>query len=301
MSSAPVDQLNRRSRFQPTSRSSHLRLAERDVRLLLALSRYRYLSSAVLHQLVGGSATTLKWRLRELFDAGLLFRPAAQWELANAMHTPTIYEISAPGRKRLEELGLTPDVSTRTSTSSKHFWHTALVCELMAIIEIDVRLGTDLTLISEHEILARLDARNDDHLSPRALRIGSKFVIPDAIFGIRSPRGVVLYALEFDRGVEPLTRKGPGSTYRETFELYRALIGTGAYQRLLCTPAPLVVLHCTTSEARMRSMMKLVPGEHYHLFRAMPQVAMLPAAKLTLERLMDGAWHYPDGSHYHLR
>jgi len=301
MSSSAVDQSNRRSRFQPTPRSSYLRLGERDVRLLTALSRYRYLSSASLHQLLGGSATTLKWRLRELFDAGLLSRPAWQWELANAMHTPAIYELSARGRKRLEELGLVLTARALASTGTRHFWHTALVCELMAAVEVDIQMSAELTLITEQEILARLDAKDGDHLSPRALRVGSRFVIPDALFGIRSPRGVVLYALEFDRGAEPITRKGPGSTYRDKFDLYRALIGTGAYQRLLSTPAPLVVLHCTTSEARVRSMMKLAHGQHYHLFRAMPQIAMLPTAKVSLDRIMDGAWQYPDGLLFTLR
>jgi len=73
-----LDTMNRRSRFTRSARSSALRLSPRDIAILLALFRYRYLPSTYLHCLVGGSGTTLRLRLRELFDAGLVLRPVGQ-------------------------------------------------------------------------------------------------------------------------------------------------------------------------------------------------------------------------------
>ena len=219
-----------------------LRLAPRDVAVLRTLLRYRYLSSTLLHRLVGGSATTLRWRLRELFDAGLVDRPSEQWQLANALHIPAIYELGTAGRARLVELGvLTKADMPSRSARNRNFWHSALCSEMMASIEAEVTEDEELSLILEAEILERLPS-SIAHPNPRALPVGDDFIIPDGLFGIRSPRGVVLYAIEVDRGGEPLTRSGPGSVYRKKFELPQPhrqteISGPACHPGASCRPA----------------------------------------------------------------
>lgn len=80
---------------------------------------------------------------------------------------------------------------------------------------------------------------------------------------------MTLYALEADRGHEPLSRTKSGSAYSDKFDLYRKLIGGGIYRHLLATPAPLVVLHVTGSASRQRSLVRLANKENFHLFRAL--------------------------------
>lgn len=153
------DQLNRRSRFTRSSRSPGMKLSDRDLRVLLALTRYRYLPSSYLCRLVGGNATTLKWRLRELFDAALVLRPAVQWQVPDALCAPVIYELSHCGYERLRDLGLITDDQRGESSSISHFWHGLLVSELMATFEIAVRETKGLELITEGEIVSRLASR----------------------------------------------------------------------------------------------------------------------------------------------
>lgn len=247
-----------------------LRLSSRDVAILLALYRYRYLRSTHIHELVGGSATTLRWRLRELFDAALVARPPRQWEAANALYVPAVYELTVAGVRRLQDFDvLSPGATSHHGVRSDgHFMHSLLVSQVMVGFELGVRAIAGLSLIGEDEILGRLAGAHLGHLNPRSMPVGSnRFVIPDGLFGIRSPRGVVLYALELDRGHEPLTRRGIGSTYKAKFAAYHELIARGRYRELLATPAPLLVLHLTTSDARVRAMAKLAGSDQFHLFR----------------------------------
>lgn len=290
------DRLNRRSRLIRSPRSPRMKLADRDVRVLLVLTRYRYLPSSYLCRLVGGNATTLRWRLRELFDAGLVLRPAVQWQLADALCAPVIYELSRSGFERLRELGVTAEGQRGGASSSSHFWHAVLVSELMASFEIAVRETEGLELIAEAEIVARLATAEVGHLNPRAFQVGDRYIIPDGLFGIRSLAGVTLYALEADRGHEPLSRTKPGSAYRDKFDLYRQLIGEGIYKRLLTTPAPLVVLHVTGSAARQRALVRLANGENFHLIRALTVPLAHTHLRVPNLALLTAPWDGGDGS-----
>lgn len=293
---AARDQLNRRSRFSRSPRSPRMKLSDRDVRVLLALTRYRYLPSSYLCRLVGGNATTLKWRLRELFDAGLVLRPANQWQLVDTLSAPVIYELSRSGFERLRDLGLVADGQRASTSASSHFWHALLVSELMASFEIAIRETEGLELIAEAEIVSRLATSDVGHLNPRAFPVGDHYIIPDGLFGVRSPAGVTLYALEADRGQEPLTRTKSGSAYRDKFDLYRRLIGGGIYKRLLLTPAPLLVLHISGSSARQRTLIRLANDEHFHLFQSLttpPTHAHLREPEITL---LTTPWDCGNGS-----
>jgi hypothetical protein len=287
-----LDTLKRRSRFTRSPRSAMLRLSPRDVAILLALYRYRYLRSTHIHELVSGSATTLRWRLRELFDAGLVARPLRQWEAIDALYVPVVYELTVKGLRRLQDLGV---LSARAAlhggpTSESHFRHSLMVCETMCDLEVEVRHTAGLAYIGEDEILERLAGIPIEHLNGRAMPIGrNRFVIPDGLFGIRSPKGVILCALELDRGHEPLSRRGMGSSYKEKFALYHELIANGRYRDLLSTPAPLLVLHLTTTESRVRTMAKFAGADHFHLFRT-----------LAKSHFIADPWLRPDGSHFSL-
>lgn len=289
-----LDTLKRRSRFARTPRSAMLRLSPRDVAILRALHKYRYLRSTHIHGLVGGSATTLRWRLRELFDAGLLARPPRQWDVVDALYVPVVYELTAVGVRRLQDLNVLSEGASahRGATSESHFRHSLMVCEVMCDLEIAVSHTAGLAYIGEDEIVERLASVSVEHLNGRAMPVGrNRFVIPDGLFGIRSHKGVVLYALELDRGHEPLTRRGTGSSYKEKFAMYHELIANGRYRNLLSTPAPLLVLHLTTTEGRVRAMTKIAGNDHFHFFRMLGD---------NQTSLVSGAWVGVDGSGFSL-
>jgi len=209
-----------------------------------------------------------------------------------------VYELSGAGPKRLQEHHVvSPATSAARGRSGEvHFRHALLVSQMMASFEIGVAQVPGHALIREEDVLDRLANAAVHHLNPRAIPVGDKrYVIPDGLFGVRSSAGVVLYALEVDRGFEPIRRGGRGSSYREKFDLYRTLIGGGLHKRLLSTPAPLAVLHATTSEARVGSMMRAAGGAPYHLFRSLPDIAGAP----TMRPIADIArtpWIAADGT-----
>ena len=68
----------RRKRFERSVVPNPMQITERDLRLLAQVGRHRFLSSAQLVALDGGSAQNVLRCLRALFDHGYLDRPKSQ-------------------------------------------------------------------------------------------------------------------------------------------------------------------------------------------------------------------------------
>ena len=83
-------------------------------------------------------------------------------------------------------------------------------------------------------------------------------VIPDALFGIEYPdKGFRFFALEADRGTEPLTRKNYYQTsYKKKLLLYRSIVTLRSHETHWKIPN-LYVLNVTTSAERMENIKKL--------------------------------------------
>jgi len=128
----------------------------------------------------------------------------------------------------------------------------------MASIEVALRADPRLELIPQETIVDRM--RRTAEASPNPLTFSlpkGQYVVPDALFGLRGSRGVVLCALEADRGNEPLRRAGKGSSYADKIARYNVLVEGGYYRDTLQTKAPLVVLHVASDQKRVRKLMEL--------------------------------------------
>jgi hypothetical protein len=279
--------IKRRSRMVRDSRSSgRLELTRRDLDVLQLLARYRYLRSTFIEAFVGGNSTVLRWRLRDLFDAGYVRRPLQQWQFANARYVPVVYALGEKGRAVLEELGLAARVD---SQNGANFSHQVMIDETMASIEIALTRRSGFKLIGQSEILERLPS---DALGSR-LRLQvpqTSAIVPDAMFGVRGPAGVVLYALEVDRESEPVRRSRDGTSYEGKITRYNRLIEEGHYRRLLGTAAPLVVLHVTLSEKRMRKLLPLSDRKPFHAFKVLQGVNGFGQLPGPSESLVSEPW-----------
>ena len=246
----------RRPRQHRDRRARPIQITERDIEIVALLGRHRYLRSTYIEAFIGGNATALRWRLRDLFDAGYLQRPKAQWNFADARFVPTVYQLADRGRELLEMHGR-PSIGTDALRAN--YLHGLLSSEVAASIEIALRRDTTRQLIAQSEIAERVKTGNALPINPLSFPLGGNaFLVPDALFGIRGPSGVVLYALEADRGTEPLARGAHGSSYARKLEAYRILIDGGIYKHHLNTPAPLVVLHVTPSRRRMQRVRRYI-------------------------------------------
>jgi hypothetical protein len=276
----------RRPRQYRDKRARPIHITERDVEIVALLGRHRYLRSTYIEAFIGGNPTALRWRLRDLFDAGYLQRPIAQWQFADARFVPAVYQLADRGKQLLESRG---ELALGTDSSRANYLHGLLASEVAASIELGIRRNPALHLITQSEIMDRLQLNSSTSINRLSFPLGGNlFLVPDALFGVRGPSGVVLYALEADRGTEPISRSRRGSSYAGKLEAYRRLIGENLYKRYLNTPAPLVVLHVTPSRTRMQRMAGAAKKMPFHLFRDLPEATLMgqlirPATSLATE------------------
>jgi hypothetical protein len=196
-----------------------LRLTDRDKAILLAVSRYRFLTTSHILLLVPGSRQNITRRLQRLYHAGYLDRPRAQLplrfagELSEFVYSPTrktASPIATLNRKTAWARGYKP-------VTSLFLAHQLLVSEALIRIELGCRLES-VPFIGEDEILdtskpetatRRLHWRVRLKTDATSEQVG---VIPDAIFAVE-PQGRselnrrLYFFLEADRGTMPLYRK----------------------------------------------------------------------------------------------
>src|ERR1700733_9357215 len=93
-------------RFHRSDTAPPLQLTARDLNMLAHVARHRFLSSAQLCALDGGSPQNVLRCLRALFDHGYLDRPAAQKiGLAEEGPRPFVYGLGKKGARVLKERG----------------------------------------------------------------------------------------------------------------------------------------------------------------------------------------------------
>jgi hypothetical protein len=281
-----------------TRTGKRIELTSRDIKIFQLLSRYRYLSSTYIHAFVGGaSETRLKERLGDLFHEGYLERPEQQWNLADARCRPAVYESSKGSVQALHADGGLPD-DQRTflaATAHRQFQHSLMICEVLASLELGLRSVSELRLIAWPEILAR--APDATHSSPTPFRLplpSGGYLVPDGLFGIEYAQGDTkayrFFALEVDRGTMPVARSNPAQTsILGKVAAYREVMARQVHKTHWGVPN-LLVLTVTTSESRMREMIRCL-GDHGGECAAFLFAAATDAdLKVPLPRLLTEPW-----------
>lgn len=273
--------------FRRSDSPRMMELTERDLMLLAHVARHRFLTSAHLAALDGGSPQGVLRCLRMLFDHGYLDRPKAQ--LAT-MHDqgprPFVYGIGQKGvralRENIHRLNRNVDWSEKNKRAGSIFIaHTLEIADFMVGLELACQTQGDIKLIREHEIIA--DAPDATRTAREPLRWltdsienGKKerwSVVPDGLFGLQfSDDTAAYFLLELDRGTIPIVRSGPDhrsirrklKTYFDGWCADRHVRQFGVKQ--------VRVLTVTSSRERVHNMVKAVRsitegrGSNFFLF-----------------------------------
>ena len=176
-----------------------LELTERDLSILRYVREYRFMNTAQVCALVGGSYHNVSERLSRLFHHGYLDRPSHQRDLRADGYRIMIYAIAPKGAAALaHEAGEMPNVSRHMSEdnrTAKRFYlaHTLMVSQFRACLELAARARPDLELA-----LWRVPERPLARVPVGRERVA---VIPDAHFILKDAKGAYAhFFLEADRG-----------------------------------------------------------------------------------------------------
>lgn len=293
------------------STGMRIELTQRDLEIFRLLARYRYLRSTYIHAFVGGNKTKLIERLGHLYhEAGYLDRPEQQWEAVNARYMPVAYELGERARYVLADAG--QGVPRRTDRA-RQYRHEALVCQIVASIELESRAIAGIRFISWEEILRspKMPAATPDSFNPKAIsaRTGNAGspceteLVPDALFGIEYETGgkksFRFFALEADRNTEPVIRRdNRQSSYARKIAQYEDIIRQALFRTRWGLPN-LLVLTVTTSDRHMHALLQGAQqcacreiADHF-LFRSVSRGAAGECIAGPIPNLLTAPWQRP--------
>lgn len=281
-----------------------MELTTRDLTLLAYVARHRFLSSAHLAALDGGSPQNVLRCLRALFDHGYLDRPKAQLAtLQDEGPRPFVYGIGQKGARTLREYGHRIDARVDWSLKNKRsgaifLAHTLGIADFMVGLELACRASGTISIIREEEIIGAapaetLAAREPLRWEAVSIENGKRerwSVVPDGIFGLSFPDGTATYfLLEFDRGTIPISRRGGDhrsirrklKTYYDGWRAQRHVEQFGIKQ--------MRVLTVTSSAERAHNMVgavrSITEGRGSNFFLFVDRDALAASDALSLEWL----------------
>jgi hypothetical protein len=259
----------RRSRFE-RERPPGLTITERDIAILEATARHRFVRSTHLQALMPDEpAVKILRRLHKLYHNGYVDRPRAQidYHRGGGGSKPMVYGLTSRGERLLAaETGKNPR-RCETNATRLFLEHTLAVTDFMVALEQGCRERGDLRIIEPDEILARASERVKRQPNPfmweTRVRWGGEehriHVAPDKVFGIEHADGSRrYYFLEMDRGTMPVARSDLRRTsLLRKFLSYDATFRDNLHRRLYGLPG-FQVLTVTTSEERIGTSVQVL-------------------------------------------
>jgi DNA-binding MarR family transcriptional regulator len=252
-------------------------LTERDLSMLRYVRNYRFLNTAQIAALVGGSYHNVTERLSRLYHHGYLDRPTHQKDLRADGYRLMIYAIAPKGGRALaEESGeaaVVPRHLGEDNRTATRFYlaHTLMVAQFHVCLELAARQRPDLRL-TQWSVPDRPLAR---------VPIGRDLVavVPDAYFLLENAEGnSAHFFLEADRGTMSQAR------FLSKLQSYWQL---GTRGRPTGLPRAFRVLTITQSKQRMHNLiltaMNADPrrtGSHMFCFAAEPDYSLEDPAAL---------------------
>lgn len=212
--------------MRPTSATSPyiqatLRPTARELRWFAQIDRHGPQSSEFLYECTRDThrcRDTALRRLQALREAGYLRLPPQQRQIAKADFNPFVYDLTKLGWELLAD---NQDLE-RQYRPTGHWWHGYWVSAVSSAIDISaVRMG--LTYIPAAKILS---IRGADIAIP----VGRHKLIPDQVFAIKYPEGYRAFALEVDRGTEPIRSKAARKSLQRSIEQYVQVVGDQLYR-----------------------------------------------------------------------
>lgn len=262
-----LDALNRRLKFQgrqPTGK--RIDLSPRDLAYFAALERHGPLSAPILFALTKHLAVNErghKDRLTDLYHetatqhgGPYLERPEQQFANVNARYLPMSYELTKFGARALREAAVPIQIATPPSGPYLHRFMTAAIT---AANEIEAT-ATGFRFISSGEIVrhSKCPESTRNAANPLAIRVGTATIIPDALHGIDYCGKYKFWALEADRGTEPIRGRSKASRYLvDKLNAYAEILRVGSYRSRWGIPV-LSVRIVTTSGDRADNIREIL-------------------------------------------
>lgn len=185
-------------------------------------------------------------RLQVLREAGYLRLPPQQRQIAKADFNPYVYDLTKLG---WEVLAGHKDLEKHCRPTG-HWWHGYWVSAVSGAIEISaVRAGH--TYIPAAQILAIKGVEMGIPVS------GTK-LIPDQLFAIKYPDGYRAFALEVDRGTEPVRSGAARKSLQHSVAQYQLLLREKHYQSHFGLKSKLCVLWVFQNKQRMKQFNRLL-------------------------------------------
>ncbi|WP_415404113.1 replication-relaxation family protein [Tateyamaria sp. SN3-11] len=224
----------------------------RELRWMAHIDRHGPQSSAFLFKLTQDTHrckdTSLR-RLQALTDAGYLVRPKQQEQIAKANFNAHVYDLSAKGYEYLAY----HHVLERHARPTGHWWHGFWVASVSSAIEISAtRAGL------EYIPAARLLAINDVGM---AIPLERGTLIPDQLFALKYSDGYRVFALEVDRGTEPVRSQAARKSLQRSVRQYAEVLRHKLHQRHFGLKSGLLVVSVFMSYARERQFVDLLGAE----------------------------------------
>jgi len=221
------NRIQRSPRFERTGNFSTIELTERDIEIIQAVHKHRFLDSEQIRLLIGGSRQNLLRRLALLFQHRYLDRPRAQLEYFRPIRNrPLVYGLGNAGADLLTERFAVPrrkiDWQAKNQAAKRLFLqHSLLISDVRVKLEAACRRDRNTRLIEGDDLLeqcpfATRQKQNPFRWTVRLLLDGAPLSLgidPDDIFGLefrgeQQGRRPAYFFLEADRATMPVQRSG---------------------------------------------------------------------------------------------
>ena len=256
-------------RDQRLPKPTPMRLTERDLDILQAVSDYELLTTQQLQTLFFPSWHTAYARLSLLYHHALLDRKFLGLHADNA-NTPMLYSLDKRGAQVLQaergqDLAWRP---RRKSLTVTFLEHTIAINQVRVAVAKASRITDGFELLrwqGENELKGDYERVTIETDTGRKVNVS---LIPDSYFVLQTPKGVAHFFLELDRGTMTVKR------FKSKILAYQAYYASGAYQRRYETRS-LRVLTVTTSPNRaehLKTVTEAVGGRNRYWFTTLDQV-----------------------------
>ena len=242
--------------------SADLRPTPRELRFMAHIDRHGPQSSEFLYELTRDTHrckdTSLR-RMQALREAGYLRLPKQQEQIVKANFNPNVYDLTAKG---FEYLSYHQPLE-RHARPTGHWWHGFWVSSVSSAIEMSAtRAG--LEYIPTARILAIKGV-------PTAIPLAKGSLIPDQLFSIKYPGGYRVYALEVDRGTEPVRSKAARKSLQRSATQYSEVLRGKLHQQHFGLKSSLSVFSVFMRQARQQQFLELAGDDQpYHITAVCP-------------------------------
>jgi Replication-relaxation len=251
------------------------RVTPREIAVLSHLARYRFLTSKQIAALDGGSPVQLSRRLKALWAHKFVDRPKNQHAYLAAWtdegNKPLTYALATRGARLLKEHGIDANdkldwTLKNRRASALHLAHTLETATAMIAFATAAQ-AAGLRLIDHHQLRDLMPAKTRSLRDPFRIRVPVSLpgkpqpltigVVPDRLFSLAMHDVRRNYALEVDRGSEPVDAKSLNRTsWRRKllgyFHLWKSGLHTAQWGM-----KSFRVLVVAPSEKRINNMMRV--------------------------------------------